>query len=94
MSNLGDVCQETNVTQTSRVARNLHWVGLFWIPEKTLNDLDPDFDRSFIRLSRYYRPKCSDLQKKKVFTEIETVFPAEIRSPPQKKDWASSSGQV
>ena len=86
MSNLEDVCQETNVTQTGRVARNLHWMGLFWIPEKTLNDLDPDFDRSFIRLSRYCRPKCSDLQKKRSSPKLRRFFLPKLGVPPQKKD--------
>ena len=39
--------------------------GLFWILEKTSNNLDPDLNRSLIRLSRDSRPKWSDLQKKK-----------------------------
>ena len=38
--------------------------GLFWIVEKTSNNLDPDFNRSWISSSRFFRPKSGDLQKK------------------------------
>ena len=45
--------------------------GLFWRLETTSNDLDPDFDRSLIRLSQWWPPK-------KVFTKIETVFLSKV----------------
>ena len=44
-----------------------------WKLETTSNDLDPDFDQSSIRLSRFFCQNFGDFQKK-VFTEIETVF--------------------
>ena len=50
-----------NIT-SRRVAWNFN-EGLFWRPETTSNDLDPDFDRSSIRLSRFLCPNIGDLQK-------------------------------
>ena len=37
---------------------------LFWLLEKTSNDCDPDFNRTVVTLSRFFRPKRGDLQKK------------------------------
>ena len=37
--------------------------GLFWILEKTSNDLDPDFKLALISLSRFFCPNFGDLQK-------------------------------
>ena len=39
--------------------------GLFWRLEATSNDLDPDFNRSSLRLSQFFCPNLGDLQKKK-----------------------------
>ena len=39
--------------------------GLFWRLEATSNDLDPDFNRSSLRLSQFFCPNLCDLQKKK-----------------------------
>ena len=36
-----------------RVARNLHWGAMFWRLGKTLNDFDPDFDCSSLKLFRF-----------------------------------------
>ena len=43
--------------------------GLFWSLETTSNNLDPDFDWSSIKLSRFLCPNLDDLQKntKKVY---------------------------
>ena len=48
--------------------------GLFWRLETTLNNLDPDFHWSSLRLSQLLSPNSGDFHKKKVFTEIETGF--------------------
>ena len=39
--------------------------GLFWRLESTSNDLDPDFDRSSLRMSQFFCLNLGDLQKKK-----------------------------
>ena len=39
--------------------------GLFWRLETISNDLDPNFDRSLIGLSRLFCPNSGDLKKKK-----------------------------
>ena len=41
--------------------------GLFWIVEKMLNDLDPDFTQSLISLSRFFFVQNEVKSKKKVF---------------------------
>ena len=51
--------------------------GLFWKVGKIISDLDQNFHCFEIRLRRFFRPKAGDL-KKKVFTENETEFSAEI----------------
>ena len=43
--------------------------GLFKRLEATSNDLDPDFDQSSLRLSRFLCPKLGDLQKKGFHSE-------------------------
>ena len=48
-----------------RVARNLQCWGVFWRLEATSNDLDLDFNRSLIELSRFLSPNIGDLQQKK-----------------------------
>ena len=49
--------------------------GLFWRLKTISNDLDPDFDRSSIRLSRFFCRNLDDLQKKKkVFSQVATQF--------------------
>ena len=44
--------------------------------ETTSNDLDTDFSRSSLRLSRFFGPNLGDLPppKKKIFSETETQF--------------------
>ena len=61
------------------VARNLQWGGLFWRLEITSYELDSDFDRSELRLSQFFCPNLGDLQKKKVFTKIESIFLSHFR---------------
>ena len=39
--------------------------GLFWKLETSVNELDPNFHQSWIRLKRLFRPKTGDFQKKK-----------------------------
>ena len=58
--------------------------GLFWKLERTVNELDPNFHQSWIRLRRFF---CQSqvISKKKIFTKIQTVFPAKIRRSPKKK---------
>ena len=67
-----------------RVARISQRGGLFWEVKTTINELDPNFHLSWIRLRRFF---CQNqvISKKKVFTKIETVFPAEIRWSPKKE---------
>ena len=54
--------------------------GLFWRLKAPSNDLDPDFDRSSLRLCRLFCPYLGDLKKKKkkkrkkIFTQIESVY--------------------
>ena len=50
-------------------ARNQEYAlgGLIWRLEKTSKNLDPDFKWALIRLSRFFRPKCGDLQKKGLY---------------------------
>ena len=48
--------------------------GVFWRLEATSNDLDPDFDRSSLRLSRFFCPNLDDFQKKKLFSWAEAQF--------------------
>ena len=49
--------------------------GLFGKLEITVNELDPNFYQSWIRLRQFF---CQNpvISKKKVFTKTETVFPA------------------
>ena len=47
--------------------------GLFWILDETSNDLDPDFNRSLIGLSRFFRPKTGCLQKKSLHPNPDSV---------------------
>ena len=48
--------------------------GLFRRLETTSNELDPDFGRSSLRLSRFVCPKLGDLKKEKVFSQAKTLF--------------------
>ena len=52
--------------------------GLFWKVKTTVSDLDPNFPLLLNQIEAVFCPKPGDLQKKKVFTEIETNFSAEI----------------
>ena len=47
---------------------------LFWRLETTSNNLDPDSHWSSLTLNRFLSPNSGGFQKKKVFTEIKTVF--------------------
>ena len=57
---------------------------LFWEVKTTLNELDPNFHLSLIRLRQFFGQN-QVISKKKIFTKIETVFPAEIRWSPKKR---------
>ena len=46
--------------------RNFQWGGLFGSLDTTSNDIDPDFNRSAIRLSQFLFPNIGGLQKKGV----------------------------
>ena len=87
--NLNPVCDR-------RGARNLHWRGLLRRLETTSNELDPDFDWSAFRLSRHFCRNLGDLQKKKVFIVIETVFLSKSRRSPnnKKKQKKTSSSRL
>ena len=56
-----------------RLARNVQW-GVLRKLETTSNNLDPDFDRSSIRLSRILCRNIGDLHKKKVFSQAKIQF--------------------
>ena len=48
--------------------------GLFWRLETTSNDLDPEFDRSSLRLSRFFCPNFGDFQKKRSSLRLSSCF--------------------
>ena len=48
--------------------------GLFWRVETTSNYLDPDFDRSSIRLSRFLSPNLRDPPKKRSSARLKPSF--------------------
>ena len=50
------------------------WRGLFWSLETSSHDIDPDFDGSLNRLSRFFFPNEGDLQKKKGLHQNWVVF--------------------
>ena len=54
--------------------------GLVWMLEITSNDLDPDFDRSSLRLSRFFCPNLDDLPLPK--KNLEKVFLYKCTSGP------------
>ena len=56
--------------------------GLFWRLKTISNDLDPDFDRSSIRLSRFFCRNLGDLQKKKFSARLQPSFLVQITSGP------------
>ena len=70
-----------------RVARNSQsWRGLFWKLETTVNELDPNFHQSWIRLRRFFcQNQMISRKKKKVFTQIQSVFLTNLRWGPGKK---------
>ena len=72
---------------TRRVARNLQWGGLFCRLEAPSNDLDPDFDRSLLRLSRLFCPNLGDLKKKKkgLHSDWVGIFFSKFRWSSKKK---------
>ena len=61
-----------------RVARNLPCRGVFWRLEATSNDLDLDFNRSSIELSRFLSPNIGDLQQKKGIHQNWDAFSVQI----------------
>ena len=65
--------------------------GLFRRLETTSNDVDPDFGRSSLRCSRFFRPNSGDPPKKKVFTEIQSIFLADFRWSQKKRSSARIS---
>ena len=68
-----------------RVARNLPW-GVFWRLEATSNDLDLNFDRSSIELSRFLSPNIGDLQQKKRYPpKLRRFFGPNLRNLKKKK---------
>ena len=67
-----------------RVARNLLWGGAVLNAEKTSNDLDPDFNRSWISLSRFLvQTEVVSKKKKFFFTQIQSVFLTNFRRDPK-----------
>ena len=59
--------------------------GLFWEVKTTVNELEPNFHQFWIRSRRFFCQNQVIPLKKKVFTNIETVIPAEIGWSPKKK---------
>ena len=70
-----------------RVARNLQCGGgVFWRLETTSNDLDLDFDRDSIELSRFLSPNIGDLlQKKRYPQKLGLFFGPNLRDLKKKK---------
>ena len=73
--------------QTRLVAMNLQWRGVFWRLETTSNDLDPDFDRSSIRLSRCFSPnnRWSPKKRKRSFLKLRRFFSPNLGDLKKKK---------
>ena len=69
-----------------RIARNLQCGGVFWRLETTSNDLDLDFDRSSIELSRFLSPNIGDLlQKKRYPPKLGRFFCPNLRDLKKEK---------
>ena len=73
-----------NLTQIF-ISLKLDWGGFFvkirWSPKKKgLYRNSKDFSGRNKKLKVFSRPNIDDFQNKKVFTEIQRVFPAEIRN--------------
>ena len=67
---------------------------LFWRMETISNDLDPDFDRSSLRLSRFFCPNGGDLRKKKegLQPDWSPISPVEFTSGPWSILFVNSNG--
>ena len=66
-----------------RVSKNLQGgEGLFRRLETTSNDFDPDFDRSLLKLSRFFCPNLGNLKKKVISQAGNPVFQVKITSGP------------
>ena len=68
-----------------RVARNLQCGGVFWRLETTSNDLDLDFDRDSIELSRFLSPNIGDFLQKKGIHKNWDSFSVQIYVISKKK---------
>ena len=73
---------------TRRVAKNSQrGGGLFWKLETTVNELDPNFHQSWISLRRFFCQNQVISKKKKVFTQIQSVFLTNFRWGPGKTNF-------
>ena len=61
------------------------WGGVFWRLETTSNDLDLDFDRDSIELSRFLSPNIGDLLQKKGIHKNWDSFSVQIYVISKKK---------
>ena len=71
-----------NITTGQARSQDLEKGGAIWKSEKCANDLDPNFDSSWISFTRFVRKFRRNFSES---SEIQTFFPPKVRWSPKKK---------